>query len=309
MLGQEDGHGRGDVDGVDLVLADDAQELLRVELRHRDDRRAVVQAVVHHHGHAVDVEERQHGQQAVLRGDVEDRLDLAQVRHQVAVSEDHTLRQARGARRVRQHRGVLRTDLDRGRRTAGSGDVGQRGAALHRVEGDDRVVRDAELGGGRAGAVQERRDGDDRAGTGVAELVHQLRRRVQRVGAGHDGVGAQHAVEGGHPVRVVGREQRHDVALADATGREPGGDLVDEAVELVEGEGGTAGAVDEGGLVRAVSEVGEEELVDRGIRDLDIGVRTAEGHRARAPLRTAGRGRPATSIRSPIECAQNTRTG
>ena len=40
------------------------QELLEVEARHRDDRGARAEAEVHEHLHAVDVEERQDGDEA-----------------------------------------------------------------------------------------------------------------------------------------------------------------------------------------------------------------------------------------------------
>ena len=114
VLGQGHRDRRGDVDPVDLVLRDDPQELREVELRHRHDRRPRVDALVHHAGHAVDVEERQHGEDLRRGRHVRaHRLDLQQVRDEVAVRQHHALGPPGGARGVGQGRDVVAGHRDR----------------------------------------------------------------------------------------------------------------------------------------------------------------------------------------------------
>lgn len=82
------------------------------------------------------------------------------------------------------------------------------------------------------------------------------------------------------PVRVVRREERHDVARPDAALGEGGGDAVDVAGELTEGERRTRAAVDDGDVAVAVAEaVAEQEPVERDLGDADVGVRTWDRHR------------------------------
>ena len=59
LLGERQHDRRDDIGERDPVVLHDLQELLQVEARHRHDRRAEVQAEVHDHDHAVDVEEGQ----------------------------------------------------------------------------------------------------------------------------------------------------------------------------------------------------------------------------------------------------------
>ena len=66
---------------------------------------------VHEHLHAVDVEERQHGDEGLVLVAASTRAErLRDVRDEVAVREHHALRQAGRARRVRQHDDVVEVD-------------------------------------------------------------------------------------------------------------------------------------------------------------------------------------------------------
>ena len=97
----------------DAVLLDGLQERLQLEPGHGDDRRAPVEAHVHDHGHSVDVEERENGDQLLLASDVEHGAGLHKVGDEVAVGEHHALREARCSARVGQHDEVL-GGVDRG---------------------------------------------------------------------------------------------------------------------------------------------------------------------------------------------------
>ena len=66
MLRQRDRDRRRDVEVGAAELLDVRQELDEVELRHRHEARPLPQREVQQHRHAVDVEERQHGEHAVL---------------------------------------------------------------------------------------------------------------------------------------------------------------------------------------------------------------------------------------------------
>ena len=67
VLGQRQQDGRRDERAGDLVVLDRPEEVLQVEARQRDDGRAPLQALVHQHGQAVDVEERQDGDDPLAR--------------------------------------------------------------------------------------------------------------------------------------------------------------------------------------------------------------------------------------------------
>ncbi len=107
MLGQRNRDRRGGDEHVGaLLLGDEREELDEIELGHRDERRPIAQGGVEQHGHAVDVEERQDGEDAIIGADAHARIDLAHVGHEVGVGEHHALGPPGGARRVRQHREV-----------------------------------------------------------------------------------------------------------------------------------------------------------------------------------------------------------
>ena len=69
VLGQRKHDRRRDVAGRDAVLLDGREELREVEARHRDDASSAAQGVVEHEHLAVDVEERQDGDDAVVLAD------------------------------------------------------------------------------------------------------------------------------------------------------------------------------------------------------------------------------------------------
>jgi hypothetical protein len=279
VFGERDSHRRSDVDAIDPVLRDDAKEFRQVEFRHSDHGALLVQALVHHHGHAVDVEERQHGQDRGLRGDLSHALDLQQVRNQIAMCEYHALGAPGGTRRVGQHCGVLRAHRLRRRLRRAPQQVAQRGIAVHlRVQQDDRLRRQPGLGGRRCGPVEERRDREQQLGAGVDELVRELARRVERVGAGDDRVGAQHTVEHRGVERSVRGEQAHHITRADAALRERRGDLQDHPLQLGEGDGHSGPAVHQRRPISLFAEVTEKEVEEGDLGDLDIRVRATDGH-------------------------------
>jgi hypothetical protein len=130
------------------------------------------QPAVHHHLHAVDVEERQDRDEGLTVLEVGRRERLGDVGDQVAVGEHHALRQARGARRVGQHHRVVgQVDRDLlGQRLAEQ--VAEVLGALGRVDRDD--LLDLGALGRRAGRLEEHPDRDQDGGPGVLQLVLHL---------------------------------------------------------------------------------------------------------------------------------------
>ena len=117
MLSQRDGDGRRDVEVGAAEVLDDGEELDQVEPRHRDEGGALAQREIEQDRHPVDVEERQHGQDAIRGIQVHVRHALGHVRHEVAVAEHHALGDAGRARRVREDGDVRRrVERDLGRR-------------------------------------------------------------------------------------------------------------------------------------------------------------------------------------------------
>ena len=103
VLGQRHRDRRRDVQIRGAVLRDDPQEFGQVELGHGDDRRLPVQGAVHQHVHAVDVEERQDGQDLVVPGHADHRPALGDVRDQVPVRQHHALGPPGGAGGIGEH--------------------------------------------------------------------------------------------------------------------------------------------------------------------------------------------------------------
>ena len=83
------------------------QELFQLEARHDDDGRSFEETRVHDDVHAVDVEERQDGDQRVLFRDAINFFKLAQVSDHVVMRQHHTLRHAGRAARIRQRNDVF----------------------------------------------------------------------------------------------------------------------------------------------------------------------------------------------------------
>ena len=94
----------------DAMVGYQAQEFFHIESRDDHGRTTLVQAKVHDHDHAVDVEKRQHCDQRVLfrhlaavgRGGC-----LKKISDQVGVRQHHTFGQAGRATRIRQYDDVL----------------------------------------------------------------------------------------------------------------------------------------------------------------------------------------------------------
>ncbi len=277
---------RGHVDPVDPVLRDDPQELREVELRHRHDGCPRVDALVHHAGHAVDVEERQDGQDLRRRRHVRPhRLHLQQVRDEVAVGQDDALGPPGGARGVGQRRHVVaghrdRRALGRRRQQVGEGVLRHRRRRLVAgvVEQDDLGDGEALLAQRGAGAVEERRDRDEDLRAGVAQLEGELVGGVERVDRRDGDAGGQTAVEDHRVVRAVGREHGDDVALAQPALTERRGEAVDAVRELGEGHLLPARPVDHGDRVGVLREVGEQELGQPDVGDVEVVERAAHDH-------------------------------
>ena len=281
VLGHREDDRRRDVGPRDPVLLEDVDELREVEPRQDDDRRALPQRHVHQHGHPVDVEERQDGDDPVLGAHRVQRVDLGQVHADARVGEHHALGQARGAARVGQDRDVLGgVHLHVGHGTGRREQFLHAAVALDLVAGPDRTV---------AGRLdrdrQQRADGDHHRRLAVVELVGHVLGRGQRAQRRHRGAGTarpveHHRVE--HRVRAV---QRDDVARLDPELGETGRHPVDHLRQLGVGDRLPGDPVDQGRMVAAGGRAGEHGLVDRGRRGLDgrelTGVDARAGHRRR----------------------------
>ena len=139
---------------------------------------------VHEDLHAVDVEERQDGDDLLVLAQVCRNQNLRDVRDQIPVGEHDALRRARGARGVRQgddvvgvHRHLLgqrRAEELRERPDAvGQGRGRVRPEHVHRLDGGAL--------GGLEGGLEEQRHGDEQPRAGVEELVVDLALGVRGV--------------------------------------------------------------------------------------------------------------------------------
>ena len=125
MLGQGEHQRRHDEGARDAILLQQPEKRLQLELGQRHERGAVPQAQVQDDLHPIDMEERQHGDDAILLRDVKHWGGLDQVRHEVAMRQHHALRESGGATRVRQH-GEIKGRVD-GHERSGCGRLEQRG--------------------------------------------------------------------------------------------------------------------------------------------------------------------------------------
>src|SRR5690606_23021277 len=123
----------------------------------------VPQGGVHQGGQPVDVEERQHGEDAVAGAGADRRVELGEVGGDLPVGEHHALGGAGGAGGVRQGGDVLgRVDGRLGLGRGAAEHVDQR-AVSGRAVADEDLLHAAGDVGGAAGGVQQRGDGDDPA--------------------------------------------------------------------------------------------------------------------------------------------------
>ena len=168
------------------------------------------QAVVHRHGHAVDVEEREHGGDDVVGLDALAGGGLQDVGDQVAVGQHDALGQPGRPARVRQ-RGEVPGRVA-GHAEGRSGRAQPIEIALDpphpNIPPLDALGRVADLVGMRVG-----REGE--LGPRVAQLMSDLRRRVERVQRGDDPARSENRVKDHGEIGLVGRHQRNDIALAE----------------------------------------------------------------------------------------------
>ena len=109
LVPRECEHDRRDDERMrDAVLFDRAEHDLEVEAWDRHDRRALTQGVVEHDHESVDVEERKDTKRNFVLAGQEVRLDLAQVRNEIAMREQHALREAGRAARIGKRDDVVR---------------------------------------------------------------------------------------------------------------------------------------------------------------------------------------------------------
>ena len=162
------------------------------------------------------MEERQHAEEA--RGRYLDRIDLREVRHEVAMRQHHALRQPGRAGRVRQHDDIGCGSID-GWRIGIDGDRGERRRLVGVVnrEDVDRMRRHADRG---PCALEERRHGDKQPGSRVAELKGELLRGVRGIGGREDRTETGDRVEDHGVLGNVRGPDRDDVALADPAPRQ-----------------------------------------------------------------------------------------
>ncbi len=155
MLGEGQDDRRGDVQAGDAVVLDGGEELRQVEAGQDDDGGAEPERGVHEGGEAVDVEERQDGEDAVAGCGGNGRFELGEVGGDLPVGEHHALGGAGGARGVRQGRDVLgRVDRD-GRFGGGRGQHVDERAVAGRAVADQDLLDAAREFGGAAGGVQQ----------------------------------------------------------------------------------------------------------------------------------------------------------
>ena len=100
-------HGRHADEEGRLGLLDGLEHVLGLETGHQHDLGAGQQRRVHSDAHAEAVEQRQHGQHALLRPHVDPGLQLVRVGHQGEVRQHDALGGARRAAAVDQHRHIV----------------------------------------------------------------------------------------------------------------------------------------------------------------------------------------------------------
>ena len=276
MLGERDGDRRHDVREPDRPVLEHAQEGLEIEARHRDARGAPQQAQVHHHDHAVDMEEGQHANQRPDLGGL-DGIDLYEVGEQVAMRQHHAFRQAGGARRVRQHDDVVgRIDGHR-RRVGVDGQVVQRGHAVDAIDGDDLDWPfDRSHPITRAG--QQRAGRDQQTSACVTKLKGHLLGGIGGVDGGEHGADSRDGMEHHGVLRQVGRVDANYLALADAVMREARGQAANALGQLAVGDGVPGGGIHQRGTIPIRADVSKHEVGERHVGNRDGRERAAKGH-------------------------------
>ena len=286
VLGQRHDDRRRDVAVGDPVLLMRAQKDLEVEARHGHQRGARRQAAVHHHLHAVDVEERQHRHHDVLLAHTDGRVHLQHVGDQVGVRQHHALRQARRARRIRECRHIAgrvryfgRRRQLRGRRAAGRLEHGvERRRASER--GCGRFVHQQQFVDPRApdgGACRGEAagHGDEPGSAGIHQLVVYLALGVARVDRGHRAAGEHGAVEHHRVLGLVRHQDRQHFAMGETATGQVGRQQAHLPLEFAVAEAAPRGGVDQRGLVLQARGLGEHQFGDRDCRDVEPRQRAA----------------------------------
>ena len=166
-------------------MLDHLERLTGVEARQQLERTARCHRRVQGARLAEGVKQRERTERHRVRADVEQLEGDGDVLGQVRVRELGALRLARGARRVQDHRRVVRIPLDH----AGRLGSGEHGVELLRLNHDHLgVVRSS------PGRLRELVPGEQDAGTRVGHVVGHLTLLEQHVHRHDRGTGAQRAV-------------------------------------------------------------------------------------------------------------------
>ena len=203
----------------DAVLLCRREKLLEIETWHRDDGGAVREPELQDDHHAINVEQREHRQNPIALLESVERLgavDLAEVRHHIAVRQHHAFRQSRRPARVREHDDVFgRCDRDRWRVRGRVEQFVKRphaiGFAAEHVERLDAGGRSSFL---RFVQIRQRRDHQPRPA--VFQLLGQFGCCTQRIRRRDDAADERDRVEDDGIFRNVVAVNREHVSLAKA---------------------------------------------------------------------------------------------
>ena len=305
VLGKRQRDRRHHVPAGDLVGLDQVEELLEVEPGHRDDRRPVAEAQVHHHDHPVDVEERKAADDHLAVAHLKRLLRLHQVGHEVACERASRPSAGRSCRwNTGGPPGRWPASIETSGASAGSASRSEKLATPSASPTTNTSIPTLAA----ASAATSRKPGtvSSRVARGVLQLVRQLLGRVERIGRGAEPAGAIGAVERDRVLGHVRHVHRQNVACAKAAAVKTGGERVDRADQLRVGQRPARRAVDQGRPVRMVSRVLEHERRDVHCRDLGAQVGPTVDHAlqlllglaaGRAPLRA---GRAYRRVRSAV---------
>ena len=188
-----------------------------------------------HHVHAEDVEQGKHTEHDVVGPEPASglRLQLLEVRVQVAVREHRRLRGARGAAREEQGGEVVRRARGH-RRGVGGEEILERRGIGERVAGgaDDEPDRWHRGAVDLAPARAPGRSDDHRGRLDRLDLAHELGSRAERVQRDHDAADPEHGEIRDDERGVVGAEQADPIAGAEPPSDEAASKRRDLLTEL-----------------------------------------------------------------------------
>ena len=267
----------------DAVLLCRREKLLEIETWHRDDGGAVREPELQDDHHAINVEQREHRQNPIALLESVERLgsvDLAEVRHHIAVRQHHAFRQSRRPARVREHDDVFgRCDRDRWRVR---GRVEQFVKRPHAIGFAAEHVERLDAGGRSSFLrfVQTRRRRDHQPRPAVFQLLGQFGGCTQRISRRDDATDERDRVEDDGIFRNVVAVNREHVSLAKPAAIQRGGNPADHVRELTVGERATCRRIDDRRLVREVFGLPEHERTNGDVRNLDGRTRASDNHEA-----------------------------